>query len=219
MGDLDIDLVWGSAAVITVLDTTVSETVAAGRARLTGWSLRATGTQQSYELQGNVTSPGAFSTIVSLNVPAGEWMAAWAVEVSGTVGAPELNNFDIQLGGSPLFTSVNGNAAGVPYQQLPVQVSVPAGGGQLVVKNPNVGTVGATYTATISASPVGTPAIAEITSGGNPVAEIALPLGQAQTVFVGVHGVKLSSDLTLSILSGTFRGAVYAILELSRENS
>lgn len=213
MDEIDVVVSVGGVEIISVLDTTVSEKLDAGKLSLAGWSLRTTSVQTSSQVEGSQNAPGAGTTIATLALPAGEWVLNWTVEVSGTVAAAELNNFQLFNAATPLLVSVNGNAVGQPYPQSPVIVSIPVGGANVLVKNVNAGTAASVYTASIAASPVGAVAIAEITSGGNPVAEIALPVGSVDTEWFGTQGLKVRSDVTLNVLSGSFRGAVYVICD------
>lgn len=217
MPEVDIDVSIGPVSVITVLDTATSELVVSGAVQLMGWSLRTTSVQASRANENSIVSPGAFATIAQVALPAGEWSIAWTVEVSGTVGAPEVNNFSLSEGVSTLSNSVNGNSAGLPYPQAPFVASVPVAGATVLVQCIAAGTVGATYSVTLTASPVGAVAIAELTSGGSPVAEVSLPVGGHETVSLMPSGIDLHGDLSLSVLSGSFRGAVYVRLLCRRD--
>lgn len=100
---------------------------------------------------GSVTSPGAFSYIVTVPIPAGTWTIGWTVTLSGTVGAPEANNFGLTLnsGSTIAAPSVNAGAAGT-YPQASVTFTV-AAADTLVVKSwSNTATSGAVYAATIT---------------------------------------------------------------------
>lgn len=212
----EIDVYLGYQSAITVLDTTVSETVAAGKVAMAGWSFRTTSVQNTQDAQGSQNAPAAGTTIASLVLPQGEWQISWQVNVSGTVGAAEINNFELLQGAAVIATSLNGNAVGSPYTQITVTASIPQGGATIFVKNIAIATAASVYSASIVASPVSAVAIAEITSGGNPVAEIVLGVGGTSTVHFGGGGIQLQSDLTLTVLAGSFRGAVYARIMLLR---
>lgn len=112
----------------------------------------------SHQTEGSATSPAAGATIASLVLPSGGWTLTWIVQVSGTVGAPEINNFQLFNGATLLDTSVNGNAVGVPYQQLASEVQIPVGGATVAVKNNVLATVGAVYAAQLVATPANLPA-------------------------------------------------------------
>lgn len=212
MTEIDIEVNVGKVIPITVLDTTVSESIASGVVCLAGWSLRTTSTQVTVENEGQANAPLAGTSLLGLVLTQGEWVITWTVEVDGTTAAAEDNNFELVQDANVLLTSLNGHVAGQPYQQVSVTVSVGAGGSVMHVKNINAGTAASVYLADIAASPVGTVAVAEITSGGNPVAEISIPVGATDTQWMSDGGIRLPSDLTLSVLSGSFRGAVYARL-------
>lgn len=112
----------------------------------------------SHQAEGSVTSPAAGATVVSLVLPSGGWTLNWIVQVSGTVGAPEVDNFQLVSAGAVLDTSINGNAVAVPYQQLPSQVQIPIGGATVLVRANVLGTVGAVYAAQLVATPASLPA-------------------------------------------------------------
>lgn len=217
MPELDIDITFGDVTAESVLDTDTSPRKVAGKCRLAGWSLRAVGAQSSAENSATIVSPAQFANVVTLALPAGEWVITWEVMVTGTTGAPEVNNFLIKNGATNLVTSVNGSTVGVEYPQTPLTVIVPAGGANISIITAAAGTVGASYTASITASPVGAVAIMEITSGGNPVAEISLPVGASVTNYMGGNGVGVLSDLTANVISGAFRGSIFAVILLQPE--
>lgn len=56
------------------------------------------------------------------------------------------------------------------------------------------------------------PAQVEFTSGGNPVAESSMLANASDTHFVGNNGVIIASDVTLNVISGSVRGAVYVAI-------
>jgi hypothetical protein len=112
----------------------------------------------SHQAEGSQTSPAAGTTIVSLALPSGGWTINWLVQVTGTVGAPEVDNFALVSAGTQLDVSINGNVVGQPYQQQPAQVQIPVGGATVLVRNVNLATVGAVYAAQLTASPANVPA-------------------------------------------------------------
>lgn len=213
MTELDVNVSLGGAIAVPVLDTSAGQRVASGKCALAGWSVRTVATQTSAETQGQANAPAANTAIATLLVPAGEWVITWTVMVNGTVGAPEVNNFQLLQAGVLLLGSENGNTANQPYQQMAVTISVPAGGQNVTINNVILATVGSVYFAELAASPVGGVAIAELTSGSNVVAEIALAVGQADTHWFGSGGIEMPSDLTLAVRNGSMRGAVYVRLE------
>lgn len=112
----------------------------------------------SHQAEGSVTSPAAGTTVTSLALPSGGWTLNWLVQVSGTVGAPEVDNFQLVSAGTLLDTSINGNTVGQPYQQQPSQVQIPIGGATVLVRNSALATVGAVYAAQLVATPANVPA-------------------------------------------------------------
>lgn len=52
-------------------------------------------------------------------------------------------------------------------------------------------------------------ATVEVTSGGNPVAEISLSSGGSDTQWLGDHGVEVNQDITMDVISGSVAGAFY----------
>lgn len=212
MPELDITVDAAPTTVLTILDTSVTETVSSSNVRLKGWSLRATSVQGTLEAEGSALNPAAGSTITSLVLGQGEWVVSWEVVVTGTTSATDVDNFQIWFNSSAIAGSTNGSNAGQPYPQENATFQVGAVAATISIKNIVLPTVGATYSASLSASPLSAPAIAEITSGGSPQAEISLPIGVAQTVFFQGEGITLQSDLTLSVITGTLRGAVFVQL-------
>lgn len=53
----------------------------------------------------------------------------------------------------------------------------------------------------------------EFTSGGNPVGESSMIAGGSDTHWLGDHGIGVSGDVTLNVISGSVRGAVYVAVE------
>jgi hypothetical protein len=108
--------------------------------------------------QAGVLNPGTFQTLATAQVnPAGGLMTfTWSVTLSGTLGANDINNFQLALAnaglpfGGFLAQSVNTDVAGT-YVQTSVTVNVPAGAGplELQVKG-NTPTAGAVYGGSIA---------------------------------------------------------------------
>lgn len=108
---------------------------------------------QSTFAQGSVTSPGALANIVTLAIATeGTYDIQWTVQLSGTLGAPELNNFGVHDGALQVGQSINGITAGI-YVQQTTRAYVPAGT-TMAVYAIGAGTVGAIYTAGITLTPV-----------------------------------------------------------------
>lgn len=213
MTELDVNVSLGGAIVVPVLDTTTGGRIASGKCSLAGWSLRTTSTQASQQTQGQFNAPPAGTTITSILLPAGEWVVNWVVSFGGTTSATEVNNLALFQGATLINGSENGSTAGVEYPQAQITLSIPAGGATVAIKNTLLATAASVYFAAITATPVSSVAIAEIASGSNPVAEIALPVGAVDTHWFGSGGIEMPSDVTLNVLGGSMRGAVYVRLE------
>jgi hypothetical protein len=105
---------------------------------------------------GSVTSPGAGATIASLIlVLPGAYQIKWTVQLTGTVGAADQDNFQLNAG-SLTFPSLNAGAVGV-YPQTDADVVLSASVTTVTITAIAAGTVGAVYTAQITLIPI-TPA-------------------------------------------------------------
>jgi hypothetical protein len=107
--------------------------------------------------QHSVTSPGTFSNIAFTVVSAGGYYTiSWTVQLGGTVGAGDANNFRLTLSSGPvLATSVNAGAAGT-YPQAPVTVFIPAGATINIQSAGSAPTAGSVYTGIIPGNGVST---------------------------------------------------------------
>jgi hypothetical protein len=108
---------------------------------------------QSATSSGQQTSPGAAATITSIAAAAGTYTAQWTVVLSGTLGAGDANNLQLTNAATQVATSLNAGAAGT-YVQQTAQVVVPAGGATVAVKTIAAATVGGTYAAQLTLTPV-----------------------------------------------------------------
>lgn len=119
----------------------------------------------------SVTSPAAGGAIASITLPQGTWTIAWGVRSSGTTGAGDSNNMQLQQGAAVLLIAdvpAGGNNTTV---QNAVTVEIPAGGATISVNAIAVATVGAIYTAQITATP------GETTSAYAPLPDLLLRTG------------------------------------------
>lgn len=57
------------------------------------------------------------------------------------------------------------------------------------------------------------PAQVEFTSGGSPVGESSMLANGSDTHWLGDHGIGVHGDVTLNVVSGSVRGAVYVAVE------
>jgi hypothetical protein len=103
---------------------------------------------------GTQTSPAAGTSICSTTAPGiGDYDLAWTVELQGTTTAGTDNdNFGLYANGSLIEQSVNGFELGT-YPQVP-QDSVNVAAGIFSVKNINLATTGAVYSASLVVTPL-----------------------------------------------------------------
>lgn len=111
--------------------------------------------------ENSVTSPGAGATILTItaaSIAPGWYTVNWAVELDGTPGAGDVDNFILKgpsLGAG--LTSANDGAVG-RYPQSPVTIYVASGNAlALTVKTVAAGTAGAIYTAQVTLTPLVVP--------------------------------------------------------------
>lgn len=114
------------------------------------------GTAQAAE--GSVTSPAANATIAQItaaNLTPGTYLVNWEVDLDGTPGAGDVNNFKLSGASSGLsLISVNDGVVG-HYVQDQVQITIPAtNASALSIKAIAAGTAGAIYSGQISLVPV-----------------------------------------------------------------
>jgi hypothetical protein len=102
---------------------------------------------------GSATTPAAHAQLITtVPLPPGTWLVGWTVQLGGTVGANELNNFTLatEPGGALVAVSVNAAAAGT-YVQAAALVTISGSLTGITVKSGgNAATSGAVYTATIT---------------------------------------------------------------------
>lgn len=136
----------------------------------------------SIEGDASVTSPALGATIASITLPQGTWTINTGVRTSGTVAAIDSNN--MQLNGPlplPMVLDVPSGGSNLS-QQNAVTVEVPVGGSTISVTAIAAGTVGAIYTAQITATP------GEATSGYAPLPDLLLRAGwSVQLTAIGIQ--------------------------------
>jgi hypothetical protein len=124
------------------------------------------------QANGQVAAPAANTSICStVTIPAGTYTVNWTVELEGTLAVgTDDNNFKIGLLGTEV--SVNPAIAGV-YPQAPFEVTFPAAGGNITVRNNLAGTAGSIYRAQVTIDGVNTvatlqlgPRTIQLASGG-----------------------------------------------------
>ena len=101
---------------------------------------------------GSQTAPAALTAIATLTPGAGLWTASAVLQLSGTPGAGELNNFGLYIGAGQNAQYVNPGAVFGPFAP-PVSVVQVAAGTAVAVQNIGVGTAGAIYSAQLQLAP------------------------------------------------------------------
>lgn len=98
----------------------------------------------------NVTAPA--QTIASLTLPAGTYAINWALILGGVPTASDDNNVQLLVGSTVVATVNNGSTVSFPYPQLPLTVTIPAGGAVLSAQSVGAGSAAATYRVQLNAS-------------------------------------------------------------------
>ena len=140
----------------------------------------------------SVTSPAAGATIASIALTQGTWTIAWGVRSSGTTGAGDSNNMQLNLpGGVSLAADVPAGGNNLS-QQNAVTVEVPAAGVTITVTAIALATVGAIYTAQVTATP------GEATSGYAPLPDLLLRSGWS--VVITAIGIQAADQISAAFL-------------------
>lgn len=101
---------------------------------------------------GSQTAPAALTAIATLTPGAGLWTASAVLQLTGTPGAGELNNFGLYAGATQVAQYVNQGAIFGPFAYPPTVVRVPAATA-IAIQNVGVGTAGAIYSAQLQLAP------------------------------------------------------------------
>ena len=115
-----------------------------------------TGNSTTLQSENQATAPAINTVITTVAgaLPGVTYLVSWKVDLDGTPGAGDANNFQLRLGGNTLATSSNNGAVG-SYPQLSQIVTIPAGGSNLTIRSDGTaGTAGAIYTATMTLTPL-----------------------------------------------------------------
>lgn len=137
------------------------------------WPGAPAATPPGISVQGDasVTSPAAGAAIASITLTQGTWTITWGVRSSGTTGAGDSNNMQLQQGAAVLLIADVPAGGNNLSQQNAVTIEVPAGGSTISVNAIALATVGAIYTAQITATP------GEATSAYAPLPDLLLRSG------------------------------------------
>lgn len=125
-------------------------------------------TPGSTDNTGSQTSPGAGATIAQVPLGIGTYQVQWSVELSGTIAAAELNNFQLFQSGTganfAVLTSENAAAAGV-YPQQTVTITSTNANNFIKILTVGAGTVGAVYQGSLTVTQIQNPNSAYVVSG------------------------------------------------------
>jgi hypothetical protein len=211
MAEIDVDITLGGKLPIDVGPTSTSAIILQGAGRLAGWSLRDVNTTAPVAASGNVVAPAAGADIVALTgLPGGTYTITWTVGLQGAAAAGDADNFQLYDTAGNILASVNPGAAG-EYIQPSTEVTV-AAGAKIAIKAIAVGTAAVTYAADLSVSPtVETNTVVEIVDGQNTLGEVAFVTRAAETQDFGEGGIVVFQGVTLNVISGTVKGAVFII--------
>lgn len=195
------------AITLTQPQATAGTVLANGPKRLLGWSILS-GAFSTTENAGQVTSPAAGATIVSLaGLPAGDYSITWQVELSGTLAAADANNFQLLNGASVLLASDNLAVAGV-YPQPGVVVTVPAGG-TVSIQAIALGTVGAVYRAQLVVALLAGGAIGNVLDGAQVVGVISTGQDGVDVQWMGDDGIYVGTSIAVQAAIGKLSGCIY----------
>lgn len=181
--------------------------IVSGAKRLYGWSI-VSGAAATSESANQVTSPAAGATVVQLTgLAAGDYQVTWTVELSGTLGAPEANNFQLMNGVTAVLASDNQAVAGI-YPQPGVVITVPANG-TVSVQAIALGTVGAVYRAQLVLSLLAGGAIGNVLDGGQVVGVISTGQDQVDVQWMGDSGIYIGTAVAIQATVGKLSGCIY----------
>lgn len=211
MADVEVTVTVGGVLPLTVPLTTTTVTPMPGSGILAGWSIREAVTDTLANASGNAVAPGAAATIVTTPaLAAGIYVITWTVGLQGAAAAADANNFQLFNGAAAVEASVNPGAAG-EYPQAQAVLTVTAGA-TVSIKAIGAGTAAVTYSADLNLTPDGVvETIVELISNGDVLGEIGLPDATADTRWFGTDGPIIQGGLTLNVISGACKGAVYVV--------
>lgn len=208
--EIDILVVPGPVMGIPVPVTTTDQTLLTGHCELMGWSLREASGDTARQNQGSVLSPAAGANITSISTPlAGTYDVFWEVTLDAAATATDLNNFKLKNGVTQIASSVNPGAGGA-YPQPSIRVTM-TGAASLTITAGVAGTVGATYSASISIVPVNaTDAAIELQDVNQVLGEASMAIGASSTEVMPGDGLHVNGQILLHVVQGTVTGVVYA---------
>jgi hypothetical protein len=200
-----LDRIRGVPIPVTAVDVTPIQ----GPCILYGWSLREASGEIAASVSGSVTSPGATATIcTTASLAAGTYTVQWEVELAGTLGVGDANNFQLVDAAGVVVGSINAAVAGV-YPQGTVEVTTTVSGAILVRSNA-AGTVASVYSAQLAVQPSITPAaIVEFQDGGQVLGESSMEAQGTDFETMPADGLHVSGMVKAHIVQGTVTGVLY----------
>lgn len=209
MSELEIDIYAGPVRAIAIPGSFSDNLLINGPCEFCGWSVRDVGGEVPASSEGQVVSPGAGATIVTLTgLGAGLYQINWIVQLIGAAAAADQNNFKLVSSGGLSVVSLNAGAAG-QYLQDVVQASV-ALGGSVSVQAVAAGTVGVTYAAQLSLQAVGAITSAgEFQDGNNALGETSATAGSTDTHTEWGGGLQVRQRLNFHPVGGLMSGVAY----------
>lgn len=121
------------------------------------------------------TTPSSSTTLAGITVPplivGVPYLVQWTVDLDGTPGAGDVNNFRLKGAGIGNIVSENDGAVG-HYSQVP-ETFTPTATTELQVANQAAGTSGAVYSATLTATPL--PVTFQLQLGDRILPNLSLP--------------------------------------------
>lgn len=209
MVGIEVTVAGGGSLPLSVTATSVDQLLFTGGGVLRGWSLRDGTGNTLQSASGSVTSPAAGATVAQIaGLPAGTYRVRWNVGLSGTLGAPETNNFNLFKTGGTVLVSDNPSAVGV-FSQIDTEVTITAGQ-TIGIHTGALATVGAVYTADLAISTVGeTETIVELQDGNTILGEIDFTTFRSHTEWFDADGPQIQTQLNLHVVTGIVLGTVY----------
>jgi lipoprotein signal peptidase len=141
------------------------------------------------------------------NLPAGDYAVTWTVELAGTLGAPEANNFQLLNGVTVVLASDNQAVAGI-YNQPGVVITVP-NNGSVSIQAIALGTVGAVYRAQLVVSLLAGGAIGNVLDGGQVVGVVSTGQDGVDVQWMGDDGIYIGTSVAVLASIGKLSGCVY----------
>ena len=196
----DMFVGFGSTAdtQLTVNDVTANspnsalarQTMSAGFPNLSKMNTNSPNSGWPVTSQSGITTPAVFQVLAQTPpIAAGTYNIKWAVSISGTLGAPEVNNFKIWLvppsgSGTQQAQSVNASTNGIYLQADILSVVIPAGGYSLqLAVGSNTPTTGAVYGGVILPQDAGIGSV-QTTTSPNPSSNTELNSSAGWTMHV-----------------------------------